>query len=221
MTTPIAPSGDITYNNISFDELEIKWKSKPAPVDVKEEFSALSAWLPENSEELPVGKSKLSWKNTSKVGPVDIKVEGDRITLPAGYTYRLLSNLGVFKPVSEEKNVFYDLSSQWVTYTEAIGVDTAIGSPGRNTCEGTGSQEVRNRSALPATAYVEAKQETVVSLEAEYSDQALKLAKGSQIHVEVVGKVEAEEPVSNAKSKPEVAVQESVKQPARFAPWHR
>ena len=218
MTTQLPPAnGDVIYKNVSFDELEIKWKASPA--QSKNDFSALSAWLLNNTEEIPVGKSKVSWDNYSLIGPVGISVEGSSIKLPAGYIYRLYSNLGIYKPADEEKNVFYTVDSQWVSTFS--GVDTKIGSPGRDTCEGTGSLEVRNRTSLPAFAYVEAAEDTTVSLEIEFSDQPLKLAKGTQIHIEVLGAFEVSGKPKLLKSAATGSATKEPEKPARFRPFQR
>lgn len=200
MTTPIAPSGDITYNNVSFDELEIKWKAKPACKEA--EFTALSAWMNDNTAAIPAGSARVTWPEWTVVGTVGLSLDGSTITLPAGYAYKLRSDLAINKPTADETNVFYDVDSQWVVTTE--GADSKVGCPGNNSCAGTGAQEVRNRAALPAVAYIEAASDTTVSLEITHSDQPLHIAKGSQIHIEVLGIVStAEKKVgSNQPAKP-------------------
>lgn len=184
ITTLPNPEGEVTYKNINFEELNIRWKTSPGG-GVPTKFTALSAWLNETSEAIPEGSSKVSWDVTELVGDVDITVEGANIKLPAGYVYKLRSDVGVFKAENEETNVFYQLNTQWVT-TEGQ-IDTAIGTSGNTACEGTGSQEVRNRVNVPAVAYVQAGEDTIVSLEVSYQHNVLHLAKGSQVHIEVVG----------------------------------
>lgn len=209
---PLPAEGGLSYKNICFDDLEIKWKAKPAKST--EHFSALSGWLPDDSKEIPLGKSKVTWAQHEAIGPVKMKLEGAFVTLPKGYVYKLRSDLGIFKPVSDEKNVFYDVTSQWVIPIADGQGDKKIGSTGHNSCAGTGSQEVRNRTALPAVAYVQAHEDITVSLEVEYADQALHLASGSQMHIEVVGTTSEVEGATETKS-PEA------KKTGFHAPWHR